>query len=117
GQYCSSVNNCYLNVVDKAQIRGAVTCLSVPGGGYCTHTCTTDADCCFAQNECRSGFSQVCSPFTSTGQNYCFLSCDAATVAAIGAPSDSAFCQQYASPAFTCRSTGGGAANEKVCAP
>jgi hypothetical protein len=86
-------------------------------GGYCTHLCAADTDCCAVPDECQTGFPQVCSPFQSTGKNYCFLSCEDSDVQSAGLTDASQYCQTYASAAFTCRSTGGGANNRKVCAP
>jgi hypothetical protein len=67
---------------------------------------------------------QVCAPFESTGQKMCFLSCEADDVRAAdagahdaGVSADTAYCTTYASAAFSCRSTGGGRENRKICAP
>ena len=85
--------------------------------GYCTHHCATDADCCALPGECPPSTSEVCAPFESTGEMYCFLSCDAAAVAAMGYTDSTAYCQVFANAAFICRSTGGGSQNRKVCVP
>jgi hypothetical protein len=66
--------------------------------------------------ECSDGRPQLCGPFESTGQQYCFLSCEAAVVTASGL-SDAMFCATYAAADFNCRSTGGGSQNRKICAP
>jgi len=115
GQSCTSTSQCYAGL-DQSKLKGAVQCLSVTGG-YCTHECQTDTDCCAASGECRTGFPQVCAPFESTGKSYCFLSCEASTVSAANYQDDNLFCQQNASAAFGCRSTGGGSQNRKVCLP
>jgi hypothetical protein len=48
---------------------------------------------------------------------YCFLSCDAEIVTQSGAADETAYCQTNAHRDFVCRSSGGGAANRKVCVP
>ena len=120
GQSCTSVAQCYTAVADAGTIKGTVTCLAKVTGGYCTHTCTADTDCCAVAGECKTGFAQVCAPFESTGQQMCFLSCEDADIKAAlgGATMDAtAYCQQYANRAMGCRSTGGGSKNRKVCLP
>ena len=86
-------------------------------GGYCTHLCSADTDCCALAGECQTGVVEVCSPFESMGSKYCFLSCEDSIVNKAGLADANLYCQQYASRAFGCRSTGGGAANRKVCLP
>lgn len=115
GMMCTSATQCYPGV-NQTTIHGTVTCLNVTGG-YCTHTCTVDSDCCAVPGECRasSWFHQVCATFQSTAQHYCFLSCDASYVTAAGFADSATFCQQLANPAFTCRSTGGGQGNQQAC--
>ncbi|MBL8613389.1 MAG: hypothetical protein JNL38_38980 [Myxococcales bacterium] len=123
GQSCKVASECYPGL-EAGALRGAAQCLSRVSGGYCTHLCTTDADCCAVPGECVTGFKQVCAPFESTGQMMCFLSCEkedlhAAPDAGAGAPvlDDSAYCQTYVASDFGCRSTGGGKKNRKVCVP
>jgi hypothetical protein len=119
GQSCSNTSQCYPALGDAAALKGQVTCLNVTNG-YCTHTCTTDADCCAVPGECLTGVKQVCSPFQSTGQHYCFLSCDTSVIASTpdaGTTDPNTYCQRFVNASFTCRSTGGGSANLKVCAP
>jgi hypothetical protein len=116
GQICQAPADCYPEV-DPADLAGAVECLDRVRGGYCTHQCGGDQDCCAVEGECLTDFPQVCSPFESTGMMMCFLSCESQDVDASGEPDDSAFCQKYASPDFICRSSGGGSANRKVCVP
>jgi hypothetical protein len=48
---------------------------------------------------------------------YCFLSCEDDDLKAANLTDSNVYCQTYASSAFTCRSTGGGAQNRKVCMP
>lgn len=117
GTSCTTASQCY-PTLDAGALKGAVDCLTKVSGGYCTHLCTSDADCCAVPGECRTGFAQVCAPFESTGQMRCFLSCEAKDIAASGTGvDDSTYCRNYASAAFGCRSTGGGSANRKVCLP
>ena len=116
GSACGAPAECYPNVEDKTTIKGEVICLDKVPGGYCTHLCTTDADCCAADAECRSGHPQVCAPFESTGQTFCFLSCEEADWKNAGSTDENAYCQEFANSGFNCRSTGGGSANRKVCA-
>lgn len=113
GQSCSTPDQCFPGI-EAGALRGAVQCLTRVPGGYCTHLCQTDADCCAVPGECRGNFRQVCSPFESTGQMMCFLACESSDV---GTTEGNAYCQQNANGAFNCRSSGGGAANRKVCVP
>jgi hypothetical protein len=115
GQSCATANQCYVGI-DAAVLSGTVTCLTQVQGGYCTHTCSTDDDCCRVPGECTGGHPQLCAPFESTGQMYCFLSCESEILADAGL-SDTNFCATYAAASFTCRSTGGGSQNRKICAP
>lgn len=108
GAACESVDECYPDL-DPEEIAGEIRCLSenVPDG-YCTHTCQTDADCCAADGECLEGFDFVCASLENQTGKFCFLACEGA---------DDAFCRDNVSEVFTCRSTGGGAQNRKVCLP
>lgn len=132
GQACSAPADCYPSV-DGGRLKGEVQCLDRVSGGYCTHLCTTDADCCAVPGECKTGIKQVCAPFESTGQYMCFLSCEDADVQTgitanapdggyDGGATDAgtvadAYCQSYAAASASCRSTGGGKDNRKVCIP
>ena len=112
-------SQCYPGL-EAGALAGEATCLSQLQSGYCTHTCQTDADCCSVPGECRTGFKQVCAPFESTGQSYCFLSCAASDVASApdaGTTDPTIYCQTWANASFTCRSTGGGSSNRKFCGP
>lgn len=119
GAACETPADCYPGV-DQTTLAGEVRCLDRVDDGYCTHLCQDDADCCAVDGECPNGLAQVCSPFESTGLMMCFLSCepgdltppDGGTVA-----DENEYCQRYASPDFICRSSGGGAANRKICVP
>jgi len=129
GQTCMAATDCYPGL-DAGTLAGAVQCLTKVPQGYCTHLCTKDSDCCATSGECKTGLKQVCAPFESTGMMMCFLSCETADVStgiATGGAYDGgateagsvadAYCQSYASSAFTCRSTGGGKNNRQICAP
>jgi hypothetical protein len=116
GQICEVPEDCYPEV-SHDDLSGPVECLTRVRGGYCTHQCSTDEDCCAIEGECVSEFPQVCSPFESTGLMMCFLSCEDADVEAAGDDDPEVYCQREASPDFICRSTGGGALNRRVCVP
>ncbi|MCC6337832.1 MAG: hypothetical protein IT380_28035 [Myxococcales bacterium] len=118
GTKCTSASQCYPGL-DAGALSGPAVCLDKAPEGYCTHECATDADCCALPGECQPGFKQVCSPFESTGKNYCFLSCETADIAAsdAGITDANAYCARFSAQSFTCRSTGGGSANRKVCFP
>jgi hypothetical protein len=124
GQSCTVEAECY-PALDGATLQGgAAVCLSHILGGYCTHVCTKDEDCCALPGECRTALRQVCAPFESTGQMLCFLSCEDRDIrtadagADVSIPTDPAtYCQAEVAADFGCRSTGGGAENRKVCIP
>ncbi|MEZ4446020.1 MAG: hypothetical protein R3B72_43490 [Polyangiaceae bacterium] len=113
GQSCVVADDCFATVADRDQIPGAFQCLDRVEGGYCTHECTSDADCCSIEGECPNQAHQVCGPFESTGLMLCFISCENTDV---GDMDPDAYCDSYARD-FICRSTGGGSANRKVCVP
>jgi hypothetical protein len=96
---------------------GEAVCMPQFAQGYCTHHCSSDADCCAIAGECPLNYAEVCGPFESTGEMYCFLSCEDADVAAAGMSDATEFCHKYANSVFICRSTGGGSQNRKVCVP
>ena len=121
GSACTTPAGCYPGVAadagDGGTLRGTALCLDRVPGGYCTHTCTSDSDCCAVSGECKTGFPQVCSPFESTGQKMCFLSCENTVLASVDAGDSASFCATNANSAFACRSSGGGSSNRKVCVP
>jgi hypothetical protein len=114
GQACSRADQCYGDL-DVPLRGGAAVCLTRVRGGYCTHPCDTDADCCAVPGECRSDRPQVCAPFESTKGKLCFLGCEARDeregdeASRCGGPAEEV--------GLVCRSSGGGAANRKVCVP
>ena len=133
GQSCTAPTQCYSQFdggAAEAGIKGTITCLDKVTNGYCTHTCTQDTDCCAVANECLSGVKQVCSPFTNQMDQYCFLSCEDDDIKrAVDANRDAGafdggqpasadeYCQVFAGTATSCRSSGGGTKNRKVCIP
>lgn len=80
------------------------TCLPKAGEGFCTWTCGTDADCDDPDRDDREpdDVGLVCASFEDEEGAWCFPPCDGDD----GCPPD-----------FTCRSTGGGSENQKVCFP
>jgi hypothetical protein len=117
GQACMNEGQCYPGLDAATFMGGPAVCLPVTGGGYCTHKCTADTDCCAVPGECKTSFPQVCSPFESQPDKYCILSCEDAQVSDAGVADANTFCATYAHVGFTCRSSGGGSQNRKVCMP
>lgn len=140
GQACTQASQCYTALTsatadggDAGAVHGDVTCITKVTDGYCTHTCAQDSDCCAVAGECLTGVKQVCSPFENQGAQYCLLSCEDADVqSAIGANANNgfydggatdagsvadAYCKSFAGSATSCRSSGGGNKNRKVCIP
>ena len=113
GDDCSSPSQCYPGL-DQMQIKGEVICLDRVENGYCTHHCVDDSDCCAVSGECKGNHREVCGPFESTGEKFCFLSCEDNDV---GGEDPTVYCQTFAHRDFGCRSTGGGSENRKVCVP
>jgi hypothetical protein len=119
GMECTTSAQCYVGL-DAAALHGQVTCLTQLQNGYCTHTCASDADCCSVPGECPAGLKETCASFENAAQMYCFLACDTASLASdpdADTSDPSTFCQDWANPTFTCRSTGGGSNNQKFCGP
>lgn len=117
GAACEAATECYPNVVD-GELSGEAVCMEQVEGGYCTHTCEVDTDCCGAEGECPEAWNQVCSPFESGDAKYCLLSCEDTDVATDADAVDSDdYCQRNAGASFSCRSSGGGSENRKICMP
>lgn len=114
GLACTSPLQCYAGI-DAGLLYSAPVCMTDFPQGYCTHHCATDVNCCSVPGECA--YPEVCGPFESTGEMFCFLSCENADLQKAGYTDSNAYCQAYANPAFLCRSTGGGSQNRKVCVP
>ncbi len=113
GRSCDVPDDCYPDL-DHDDLLGEVECLDRVPGGYCTHACTIDDDCCAIEGECETGQPQVCAAFESDPATRCFLSCEADV---IGDMDENDFCHQFANESFICRSTGAGSENRKVCVP
>ncbi len=111
GESCVVADDCFVDIA-REDIVGDIQCLDRVDGGYCTHLCTSDDDCCAVEGECDAGDTQVCGPFESTGMMMCFVSCESGDFTG----DEDEHCARY-HPDFICRSTGGGAANRKVCVP
>jgi hypothetical protein len=116
GRPCASADECYPGVMD-GELLGEAVCLDRVEGGYCTHECTQDSDCCGVEGECEHDYAEVCAPLESMPGMHCFLSCEDDDWQKTTAADGDAYCQAYASAFFHCRSTGGGADNRKVCLP
>lgn len=116
GRECQSADECFPEVEGDLN-GGEAICLDRTPEGYCTHGCTQDADCCALDGECRTDIRQVCAPFESTGMMMCFLSCEAADLEDAGYQDADSYCNDLAARNFTCRSTGGGGLNRRVCFP
>lgn len=114
GAACSAPEQCYPGVKD-GELLGKAECLTDVTGGYCTHQCADDSDCCAAAGECNGNHAEVCAPYESKPGKHCFLSCEDDDLKAAGVTDADVYCHNYASAAFGCRSTGGGSQNRKVC--
>ncbi len=114
-QPCTNADECYQHL-EGGTLKGDKVCLTKVTGGYCTHTCLADTDCCAVEGECATSRKQVCAPFENVATPmYCFLSCEDADWQAAGASDGNTYCATYAYTGFTCRSTGGGSENRKIC--
>lgn len=80
-------------------------CLPKPDEGYCTWECATDADC-DGDDDPDDTWERVCASFEEEPGSYCFPACEE------DGPEDA-----QCPPGFTCRSTGGGRDNRRVCFP
>jgi hypothetical protein len=96
---CESPSNC------ESPEGTTAECVDGDGGGFCTWACAADADCNPVRDEYRWDF--VCAPFESSEGTHCFPACSGADDPNEG----------ECPPDFSCRSTGGGTENEKVCYP
>ncbi len=112
GEACAVADDCF-STIERDDIPGEIRCLDRVDGGYCTHDCIDDSDCCAVEGECEEGDTQVCGPFESTGLMLCFLSCEDAD---LNGADPEEYCADFHAD-FICRSTGGGSTNRKVCVP
>src|SRR5260370_38451111 len=85
GLACTTVNQCYPGIEGGA-LQGQAACLTQVPGGYCTHTCTTDSECCAIAGECGGAQPELCGPVESTHRKYCFLTWQTSAVNAAGVP-------------------------------
>ena len=98
---CGTAEDCDLPDVDPV-------CLDKAGEGFCTWECAIDDDC--AESEEQQGdWALVCASFESNELSYCFPRCREIA--------DTADPEGVCPSGFSCRSTGGGASNRKVCFP
>jgi len=81
-------------------------CVDKSGAGFCTWECEVDVDCDEAE-EADFDFDYGCASFESEDALYCFPMCN----------SDADDPEDECPPAMTCRSTGGGSDNRKICFP
>jgi hypothetical protein len=86
-------------------------CLGGGDAGFCTATCAVDADCAAIDGTgSRQDLAWVCAPFESEAGLHCFPSCEEA-------PEDETDPDAACPDGTTCRSTGGGSDNRKICFP
>lgn len=91
---------------DECEVPEGATaeCLEKSGEGFCTWSCTDDAEC---DDDPDPDFGFVCASFEDTSGQHCFPSCR-----------EDAEDEDEVCPAgYGCRSTGGGSENRKVCFP
>jgi len=117
GSTCEAASECYPDLEEGA-LSGDALCLENVPDGYCTHSCEADDDCCAADGECPVDREQVCSPLESGDGKMCLLSCEDADLESDPDAEDANdYCERNAGSAFSCRSSGGGSENRKVCMP
>lgn len=116
GGSCEVTADCFAGLEG---IPGEPRCFTNVQGGYCSHTCASDAECCSVAGECdfgeRGTLPEVCAPFESFDGDWCFLSCEDDLLAALPAEDRDTYCEDI-SPDLHCRATGGGDPR-KVCLP
>lgn len=78
-------------------------CLDKSSAGFCTWQCGADSECELEGDE----WARVCAPFESNPGSYCFPSCRE------DVEDEADACPEGTS----CRSTGGGSDNRKICFP
>jgi hypothetical protein len=92
---CTDADQC----ADVVPEGATAECVDGDAGGFCAWTCATDADCA---DDTDDDWDFVCAPFESADGNWCFPACGEDDACPDG---------------YSCRSTGGGSENEKVCYP
>ncbi len=95
---CEAPSDC----VDQPEGAEAA-CLDKGGLGFCTWECTTDEDCA---GETDPDWPMVCASFESNAGSFCFPACQEEETETASCPG-----------ALSCRSTGGGSDNRRVCFP
>src|SRR5687767_14442479 len=93
---CEAADECE----DFAPEDADAECVEKSGGGFCSWKCVDDTECDGDQDD---DHDFVCASFESNPAMYCFPSCE----------DDDGDCPGD----YTCRSTGGGDENRKVCFP
>lgn len=82
-------------------------CLDKSGEGFCSSECGVDDDCDYAEEtEEGADYDFVCASFESENGLFCFPACV-----------DGAEEGEECPGGMTCRSTGGGSDNRKICFP
>lgn len=97
---CEAAEDCADWVPDEA----TAVCLPKADDGFCSWECSADTDC---EGDADEDFAYVCSSFESTAGMYCFPQCNDGEDSAL----------EECPGGFTCRSTGGGADNRRICFP
>jgi hypothetical protein len=91
-------------------------CLDKAGEGFCTWSCSSDADCAF-DDDPDPDWTRVCASFESEPGSHCFPSCREGDEGDESDESDESDGDGSCPEGFSCRSTGGGSDNRKVCFP
>ncbi|MBI2893581.1 MAG: hypothetical protein HYY06_08505 [Deltaproteobacteria bacterium] len=117
GQTCEVAEDCYRSVA--GDVPGDPNCFTNVEGGYCSHTCTSDEECCSLEGECdfggRGSLEEVCAPFEAFAGTYCFLSCEDDVLQLLPEDQRDTYCEDISSD-LHCRATGGGDPR-RVCLP
>jgi hypothetical protein len=88
---CESADEC------EAPDGQTAECVDKEGAGFCSWSCSDDGDC---EDDSREE-DLVCASFEENPDKYCFPACDG----------------EACPDGLSCRSTGGGNENRKVCFP
>lgn len=93
------------------EIQGDAICFTQVEGGYCSHTCTSNADCCAVEGECDPAFDYVCTGLEERSGSFCFVACNLEGFSG----GDQSICDAVAE-GLECRNTGRGVGSQ-VCLP
>ncbi len=96
---CEAAAQCESLVPESATAQ----CVEKEQGGFCTWSCQSALDCA---GDADDEWEFTCAPFESSPGLYCFPHCNQEV-------SDNLACPE----GYGCRSTGGGADNERICFP